>query len=66
MTEVPLEWKSRDWDSNFLFVTDFMTLNNHFTFCAPGSLSVKGGRAGWSLLVFMKLPSIKVLIPKEE
>ena len=41
MIEVPLEQKSRVWDSNFLFVTDFMTLNNHFTFGAPVSPSIK-------------------------
>lgn len=64
--EVPLEWKSRNWDSNFLFVTDFATWRDHFTFCASVSLSTDTVKAGGSLLLFIKLPSVKVLIPKEK
>lgn len=42
-----------------------MTLSNHLTFCASVSLSIKGSEAGRSLLVFGKLPSVKIFIPKE-
>lgn len=61
----PLEWKSTDWDSDVLFVIGFMTLSNHFIFCVSVSLSIKGGKAWLRLLDFMKLRSIKILIPKK-
>lgn len=54
-----------DWGSDILFVIGFMTLSNHFIFCVSVSLSIKGGKAGLSLLDFMKLRSAKILIPKK-